>query len=73
MSDHRVLDLFPPGSVVDPDGVLTVGGCRLDAVAAEFGTPVIPPRLDVLWVITCDGTTGSLPPGSKVVQMKHKG
>lgn len=39
----------------------------------EFGTPVIPPRLDVLWVITCDGTTGSLPPGSKVVQMKHKG
>ena len=41
MSDHRVLDLFPPGSVVDPDGVLTVGGCRLDDVAAKFGTPVM--------------------------------
>ena len=41
MSDHRVLDLFPTGSVVDPDGVLTVGGCRLDDLAAEFGTPVM--------------------------------
>ena len=41
MSDRNVLDLFPPGSVVDSDGVLTVGGCRLDDVAAEFGTPVM--------------------------------
>ena len=41
MSDRNVLDLFPPGSVVDSDGVLTVGGCRLDDVATEFGTPVM--------------------------------
>jgi diaminopimelate decarboxylase len=36
-----VLGLFPPGSVVDADGVLTVGGCRLDEIASEFGTPVM--------------------------------
>ncbi|NTY58934.1 diaminopimelate decarboxylase [Mycolicibacterium sphagni] len=40
MSDPDVLGLFPPGSTVD-DGVLSVGGCRLDALAAEFGTPVM--------------------------------
>jgi len=40
-SKPTVLSLFPPGSVVDSDGVLTVGGCRLDDVAAEFGTPVM--------------------------------
>ncbi len=36
-----LLNLFPPGSHTDSDGVLTVGGCRLDDVAAEFGTPAI--------------------------------
>ena len=41
MSDQNVLDLFPPGSIVDSGGVLTVGGCRLDDLAAEFGTPVM--------------------------------
>lgn len=41
MSDPQVLGLFPPGSVVDGDGVLSVGGCRLDELAAEFGTPVM--------------------------------
>ncbi|MBI3691560.1 MAG: diaminopimelate decarboxylase, partial [Mycolicibacterium aromaticivorans] len=40
MSDPEVLGLFPPGSRM-ADGVLTVGGCRLDALAAEFGTPVM--------------------------------
>ncbi|OYN80888.1 diaminopimelate decarboxylase [Mycolicibacterium sphagni] len=40
MSEHDVLGLFPPGSVVD-GGALSVGGCRLDALAAEFGTPVM--------------------------------
>ena len=40
MSDPDVLGLFPPGSAFD-DGVLSVGGCRLDALAAEFGTPVM--------------------------------
>ena len=41
MSDAGVLGLFPQGSRLDEDGGLTVGGCRLDAVAAEFGTPVM--------------------------------
>ena len=41
MSEAVVVALFPPGSVVDSDGVLTVGGCRLDDVATEFGTPVM--------------------------------
>lgn len=40
MSDPDLLGLFPPGSQID-DGVLSVGGCRLDALAAEFGTPVM--------------------------------
>ena len=37
----RVLGLFPPGSRLDGDGALTVGGCRLDDVAEKFGTPAI--------------------------------
>jgi hypothetical protein len=40
MSDD-VLDLFPPGTHTDGDGTLVVGGCRLDDLAAEFGTPVL--------------------------------
>jgi diaminopimelate decarboxylase len=38
---EELLGLFPPGSVLDADGTLTVGGCRLDDVAARFGTPAI--------------------------------
>ncbi len=38
MSDPDVLGLFPAGSRID-GGVLSVGGCRLDELAAEFGTP----------------------------------
>jgi diaminopimelate decarboxylase len=37
MSD--VVDLFPPGTRVDGDGELVVGGCRLRDLAAELGTP----------------------------------
>ena len=37
----ELLELFPPGSRLDGDGTIVVGGCRLDEVAAEFGTPVI--------------------------------
>lgn len=44
----QVVDLFPPGSSVDPGGVLTVGGCRLDDVATEFGTPVMVVAEDAL-------------------------
>ena len=34
-----LLGLFPPGTREDPDGMLVVGGVRLDEVAAQFGTP----------------------------------
>src|SRR3954465_14588053 len=36
-----LLSLFPPGTRTDDDGTLMVGGCRLDDVVAEFGTPAI--------------------------------
>src|SRR3954453_20639736 len=36
-----LLSLFPPASAVDPDGMLTVEGCRADALATEFETPVL--------------------------------
>jgi diaminopimelate decarboxylase len=35
-----LLGLFPPGSSVDPDGELIVGGCRLADLAARWGTPL---------------------------------
>jgi diaminopimelate decarboxylase len=37
----ELLDLFPPGTVEDTDGMLMVGGCRLDDLAREYGTPVM--------------------------------
>ena len=36
-----LFSLLPPGSATDSDGMLLVGGCRADALAAEFGTPVM--------------------------------
>jgi diaminopimelate decarboxylase len=36
-----LLSLFPPGSSLDPDGMLTIAGCRADALATEFDTPVL--------------------------------
>ncbi|MGY4708648.1 diaminopimelate decarboxylase [Mycolicibacterium sp. CBM1] len=48
MSEHEVLGLFPPGSHIAEDGVLTVGGCRLDELAAEFGTPMMVVAEDAL-------------------------
>src|SRR5262245_35606105 len=35
-----LLALFPETTRLADDGTLVVGGCRLDEVAAEFGTPV---------------------------------
>src|SRR5215469_4235270 len=35
-----LLGLFPPGSSVDPDGELVVGGCRLADLATAWGTPL---------------------------------
>src|SRR5690242_8695386 len=43
-----LLSLFPPGTRTDDDGSLVVGECRLDEVAAEFGTPVIVVAEDAL-------------------------
>jgi diaminopimelate decarboxylase len=37
----QLLELFPPGSATDADGMLIIGGCRADDLAAEFGTPVL--------------------------------
>ncbi|RDH74609.1 diaminopimelate decarboxylase [Mycolicibacterium moriokaense] len=39
--DTTVLELFPPTAILDADGTLMVGGCRLDTLASEFGTPVL--------------------------------
>jgi diaminopimelate decarboxylase len=36
-----ILGLFPPGSRLDPDGELVVGGCRLADVAGAWGTPLL--------------------------------
>jgi diaminopimelate decarboxylase len=36
-----LLELFPPGTRQDADGMLVVGGCRLDDLAAAYDTPVM--------------------------------
>jgi len=36
-----VIGLFPPGTSRGSDGMLRVGGCRLDELAAEYGTPAL--------------------------------
>jgi diaminopimelate decarboxylase len=43
-----LLSLYPPGSAVDTDGMLLVGGCRADDLAARFGTPVLVVSEDAL-------------------------
>jgi diaminopimelate decarboxylase len=43
-----LLGLFPPGSSVDPDGELVVGGCRLADLAAAWGTPLYVVEEDAL-------------------------
>jgi diaminopimelate decarboxylase len=45
---EELIGLFPPGTGLDSDGTLTVGGCRLDDVAAQFGTPAIVVSEDAL-------------------------
>lgn len=37
--DESVLQVFPWGTSRDVDGTLVVGGCRVDDVALEYGTP----------------------------------
>ena len=36
-----LLSLLPAGSALHADGMLAIGGCRADDLAAEFGTPVL--------------------------------
>jgi diaminopimelate decarboxylase len=38
---EALLSLFPPGSDVAGDGMLRLGGCRVDDLAGQFGTPVL--------------------------------
>ena len=45
---YELVGLFPPGTCTDTDGTLMVGGCRLDDVAAQFGTPAIVVSEDAL-------------------------
>jgi diaminopimelate decarboxylase len=45
---EELIGLFPPGTRTDGDGMLTIGGCRLDAVADRFGTPAIVVSEDAL-------------------------
>ena len=47
-SPPAVLDLFPPQTREDDDGMLVVGGCRLDELAAAYGTPVMVVAEDAL-------------------------
>jgi diaminopimelate decarboxylase len=37
----ELVGLFPPDTRLADDGMLVVGGCRLDEVAGEYGTPVL--------------------------------
>lgn len=37
----ELIGLFPPGTTRDGDGMLMVGGCRLDDLARGYGTPVM--------------------------------
>ena len=43
-----LLSLFPPGSAIDSDGMLTVAGCRADNLATDFQTPVLVVAEDAL-------------------------
>ena len=44
----ELVGLFPPGTGLDGDGTVMVGGCRLDDVAEQFGTPAIVVSEDAL-------------------------
>jgi diaminopimelate decarboxylase len=41
VSADELVGLFPPETRLDGDGTLMIGGCRLDDVAEQFGTPAI--------------------------------
>jgi diaminopimelate decarboxylase len=37
----EIVGLFPPGARLADDGMLVIGGCRLDELASTYGTPVL--------------------------------
>ena len=41
MTPDEPLSLFPSGTWQDDDGMVVVGGCRLDTLAGRYGTPVL--------------------------------
>ena len=41
VSTDELVGLFPSETRLDGDGTLMIGGCRLDDVAEQFGTPAI--------------------------------
>ena len=43
-----LLDLMPPGTRLDADGMAVVGGCRVDAMVETAGTPVLVVSEDAL-------------------------
>ncbi|MEV3993523.1 diaminopimelate decarboxylase [Streptomyces sp. NPDC049837] len=40
-SREALLGLFPPGTVLGPDGALVIGGCPVTGLAERFGTPAL--------------------------------
>jgi diaminopimelate decarboxylase len=48
VSTDELVGLFPPETHLDGDGTLMIGGCRLDDVAEQFGTPAIVVSEDAL-------------------------
>jgi diaminopimelate decarboxylase len=40
-AEGSVLDLFPPGTVLNTSGELMIGGCAASDLAAAFGTPAL--------------------------------
>ncbi|MCI0157713.1 diaminopimelate decarboxylase [Leifsonia shinshuensis] len=66
---HPLLDLFPEGTTVDPDGTLVIAGCRVDDLAREFGTPAIVVDEGALRARACEYRTAltSRRPNARVV------
>lgn len=46
--EDQLLDLLPPESRTDADGMTVVAGCRLDEIAEQAGTPVLVVSEDAL-------------------------
>jgi diaminopimelate decarboxylase len=40
-TEASVLDLFPPGTVLNAPGEVMIGGCAASDLAAAFGTPAM--------------------------------